>query len=53
MYMSITKTNEVRINILITKELRKQYKLHCLNNNTDMSDRIRLLIMKDIKGEIK
>jgi len=55
MYMSITKTktSEVRINLLISKELRKEYKLHCLNNNTDMSERIRTLIIKDLKGEIK
>lgn len=54
MYMSIEKENkEVRINLLITKELRKKYKAYCLEGDVAMSDRIRQLIEKDLKGEIK
>jgi hypothetical protein len=52
--MSIEKGNkEVRINLLVTTEIRKKYKLHCLENDIAMSDRIRQLIEMDLKGEIK
>lgn len=54
MYMSIKKENkEVRVNLLITEELRKQYKLYCINKDIAMSERIRQLMDMDLKGEIK
>lgn len=54
MYMSIKEKNkEVRVNLLLTKELRKQYKLHCLKNDIGMSERIRQLIEFDLQGQIK
>lgn len=54
MYMSIKKEsqNEVRINLLISKELRKNYKKYCLNKDIDMSKRIRELIELDLGGKI-
>ena len=42
----------VRVTFLIEKTMRKQYKEYCLTNDIVMSDRIRLLIEKDLKGEI-
>ena len=42
------KFNDVRLNLLISKELRKRYKLKCLNEDIVMSDRIRELIEKDL-----
>ncbi len=53
MYMSIKENKEVRVNLLITDKLRKQYKLHCIKNDIAMSERIRQLIEMDLKGEIK
>ena len=54
MYMSIEKEKkEVRVNLLITEELRKQYKLYCVNKDVAMSERIRQLMEMDLKGEIK
>jgi len=54
MYMSIKENNkEVRINILIAKDLRKQYKLYCLNLEIPMSERIRQLIEMDLDKKIK
>jgi len=43
----------VRINVLLDEELRKQYKKYCIDNDFVLSDRIRELIEKDLKGEIK
>ena len=41
----------VRINILLSKELRKKYKTYCLNNNLIMSERIRELMQKDLENK--
>jgi predicted HTH domain antitoxin len=52
--MSIKQENkEVRINLLLTKEFRKQYKIHCLKKDIIMSERIRELMDMDLKGMIK
>jgi len=51
--MSRKENEEVRINLLVTTELRKKYKLHCLESDISMSNRIRQLIEKDLKGEVK
>jgi len=45
----IRKNNDVRLNVLISKELKKNYKLKCLKEDIIMSDRIRELIEKDLK----
>lgn len=45
--------NAVRLNVVLSKELRKKYKQHCISKDIIMSDRIRKLIEMDIKGEIK
>ena len=50
--MSKFKTKPVRVNILLDNEIRKTYKKYCIDNNFVLSDRIRLLIEKDLKGEI-
>ncbi len=52
-YMSKFSKTPVRINVQIEEEFRKKYKLYCLKNDIVMSDRIRELILKDLKGEIK
>lgn len=41
------------INIRLTTTLKEQYKKYCLENNLDMSKHIRMLIEKEINGEIK
>jgi len=51
--MSKFKNKPVRINILIDNEIRKKYKKYCIDNEFVLSDRIRKLILKDLKGEIK
>lgn len=52
--MSIKETNkEARINLLITKELRKKYKIHCLKKDIPMSERIRQLIEMDLNEKIQ
>jgi hypothetical protein len=51
--MSIKENKEVRVNLLITEELRKKYKIYCINKEIAMSERIRQLIEMDLKGEIK
>lgn len=43
---------EVRINLLIPKHLRKKYKTHCLIKDIGMSERIRELIELDLEGKI-
>ena len=49
--MSIKKNNkEARINLLLTKELRKKYKVHCAKKDVGMSERIRELIERDLTG---
>lgn len=50
--MSKFKNTPVRINIQIEEEIRKQYKKKCIDLDTTLSDRIRLLIIKDINNEI-
>lgn len=51
--MSTTKKNIiVRLNVNLTSDVRKKYKQHCLKKDFIMSERIRELIEKDIKGEI-
>jgi hypothetical protein len=50
--MSIKKYNknkEERINFLISKELKKEYKLFCIKNDYIMSDRIREFIELELK----
>nr|QBM02733.1 hypothetical protein [uncultured archaeon] len=44
--------NEVRLNFMVSKELRKNYKKHCINNDIDMSKRIRELMEMDLEGKI-
>ena len=51
--MSKFENKPVRINVLIDIELRKKYKKFCIDNELVLSDRIRELIEKDLKGEIK
>lgn len=43
------KDKEDRINILISKSIKKEYKLFCIKNDYNMSDRIR----EFIEGELK
>ena len=42
-----------RIIVRIDDELKKQYQIYCLNNDINMSERIRELIQKDLEGKIK
>ncbi len=51
--MSKFKNTPVRINIQIDNDIRKQYKKKCVDMETTLSDRVRLLIIKDINNEIK
>ena len=48
-----TKDKEKRIIVRIDDELKKQYQIYCLNNDINMSERIRELIQKDLEGKIK
>lgn len=53
-YMSTEKKNKaVRLNVNLTPDARKKYKQYCLKKDFVMSERIRELIEKDLKGEIK
>lgn len=45
----IKKHNDVRLNVLISKELKKRYKIKCISEDVNLSDRIRELIEKDLK----
>lgn len=47
------KNKPVRIDVVLDIEIRKQYKKHCIDKNTTLSNRIRELIEKDLNGEIK
>jgi hypothetical protein len=38
-----------RINLMVTEDFRKKYKMHCLKNDFSMSDRLRFLMENDIK----
>jgi hypothetical protein len=50
--MSIKKENkESRINLLVPTDLRKKYKIYCAKKEFGMSERIRELIERDLKGE--
>jgi len=52
-YMSIKRENkEARINLILTKELRKKYKVHCAKKDIGMSERIRELIERDLAGKL-
>jgi hypothetical protein len=53
--MNITKKDKIekRIILIIDEDLKKQYQIHCLNNNLVMSERIRELIKKDLEEQIK
>lgn len=45
--------SETRLNVLLPKNLKKEYKQYCLKNDIVLSKRVRELIEKDLKGEIK
>lgn len=47
------KISEERLNVLISIELKKKYKIFCINKNLSFSKRIRELIEMDLNGEIK
>ncbi len=51
--MSKFKNKPVRLNLQVDESFRKKYKIYCLKNNYIVSDRIRLLVEKDLNGEIK
>jgi hypothetical protein len=44
------KISEERLNVLISKELKKKYKIFCIKNNLSFSKRIRELIENDLKN---
>jgi len=46
-----TKDKEVRMTFLASKDLRKRYKLFCIENDYIMSDRIREFMEKDIEEQ--
>ena len=41
------------LHILIDLELKNEYKKYCIDKNIIMSDRIRELMQRDLKSEIK
>jgi len=47
------KEEPVKINVLIEKELLKEYKMYCLKNDIIMSERIRDFIKQDLKENDK
>lgn len=49
----IKQNNENRLNVLISKELKKAYKQFCTTNDIIMSERIRELILIDLSGKTK
>lgn len=46
------KISEERLNVLISKNLKKQYKSYCIKKEYSFSKRIRQLIKADISGII-
>lgn len=48
-----TKDKFRKIIVRIDIDSKKQYQTHCIKNDINMSERIRELIEKDLKGEIK
>ena len=44
---------EININFRATKELREKYAFFCKKNSYVLSKRLRILIEKDLRGEIK
>ena len=47
------KEEPVKINVLVEKELLKEYKMYCLKNDIIMSERIRDFIKNDLKENNK
>jgi len=47
----IKKTSEERLNVLIDKDLKNKYKIFCIKNDYNFSERVRELIEKDLKGK--
>ena len=43
---------DVRINLIVPKHLRKKYKTYCLSKDIGMSERIRELIELDLGGKV-
>lgn len=50
-YMSrkYTKDKEVRLNMLLSKDLKKRYQMFCLENDYNMSERIRGFMEKELE----
>ena len=44
---------ESRLNLMINKELRDEFKICCIKNNTDMSKEVTKFIKKFIKEQCK
>ena len=44
------KHSEEKLNVLISKELKKKYKIFCIKKNFSFSKRIRELIENDLKN---
>lgn len=44
--------SETRLNVLLPKILKKNYKQYCIKNDLILSKRVRELIEKDMRGEI-
>jgi hypothetical protein len=51
--MNKFKSKPVKVDALVDIELRKEYKKYCIDNDFTISTRIRQLITKDLRGEIK
>ena len=47
------KNKEININFGATEDLRDKYHIFCNEKGYSLSKRIRVLIEKDLKGEIK
>ena len=42
------KNKEDRLNVLVSKKLKNDFKIFCIKNNYNFSERIRMLIKKDM-----
>ena len=45
--------NPKNLHVIVEGKVKKEYQKYCLDKEINMSDRVRELIIKDLKGEIK
>lgn len=51
MNQEIENKNDEKLNVLISTDLKKRYKIYCITNGFILSERIRDIMEKDIIGD--